>query len=405
LIRNIFIDFSEDVKKSGRKGDVGSEKGEGGRKKPYSDFLSLFICYDPGKKMGRKKKVGSAKTEGGRRKKVGSAKGERERIRIFLPASEFVLPTFFKNLYESCRLCPRNCGVNRLKGESGFCREGADLRVSYVGPHFGEEPPLTGSCGSGTVFLTGCSLRCSFCQNFQISRESVGTAMKMEDLLSRIILMIREKRVHNINMVTPDHFFPHVFRVTELLRESGSDLPIVYNLSGYQSKAMLEMAEPLVEIYLPDFKYSDRDLSSGLSGCRDYPDVALQAVAEMLKQKGFLDSCESEDPLARRGVLVRHMILPGRIQNSLDVLTTLFLEFGSGLPLSLMSQYTPVTPQKLGDLNRAVHADEFDRVYRHALELGFERLYVQFPEERSPNSPCRTPFLPDFRKEDPFEPR
>ncbi len=341
----------------------------------------------------------------GRRKAEGGKWREEEgRGRSVLPTSEIALPTFFQRLYENCRLCPRNCGVNRLKGESGFCREAGDLRVSYVGPHFGEEPPLTGTRGSGTVFFTGCSLRCCYCQNFQISRESIGTAMKVEDLLARILLMIGEKGVHNINMVTPDHFFPHVFRVTELLRESGSKLPIVYNLSGYQSKAVLEMAEPLVEIYLPDFKYSDRDLSSRLSGCGDYPENALAAVTEMLKQKGFLDSCEDENQPASKGVLVRHMILPGRIQNSLDVLTTLFLEFGPGLPLSLMSQYAPVRPQKLDDLNRSVHAEEFDRVYRHALELGFERLYVQFPEERSSGVKCRAAFLPDFRRENPFAP-
>jgi putative pyruvate formate lyase activating enzyme len=350
--------------------------------------------------------VGSRKAEGGRgtgEEGRRNAEGGSQESR--LPASEFALPTFFEGLYENCNLCPRACGVNRLEGESGFCREKGDLRVSYVGPHFGEEPPLTGTRGSGTVFFTGCSLRCSYCQNFQISRDSVGSSMKIEDLLKRIILMIKEKGVHNINMVTPDHFFPHVFRVSELLRETGSKLPIVYNLSGYQSKAMLEMAEPLVEIYLPDFKYSDRELSSRLSGCGDYPDVALEAVTEMLEQKGFLDSFKDESSLAGKGVLVRHMILPGRIQNSLDVLTTLFLEFGSGLPLSLMSQYAPVRPQKLGDLNRSVKIDEFDRVYRHALELGFERLFVQFPEERSSGPTCRTPFLPDFRRDDPFAPR
>jgi len=350
-----------------------------------------------------KRKAGGESEVGSRKAESGSGIGEEERRKAEGESQESGLPTFFERLYENCNLCPRACGVNRLEGESGFCREGADLRVSYVGPHFGEEPPLTGARGSGTVFFTGCSLRCSYCQNFQISRDSVGSPIKIEDLLKRIILMIKEEGVHNINMVTPDHFFPHVFRVSELLRETGSKLPIVYNLSGYQSKAMLEMAEPLVEIYLPDFKYSDRELSSRLSGCGDYPGVALEAVTEMLEQKGFLDSFEDETPLAGKGVLVRHMILPGRIQNSLDVLTMLFLEFGSGLPLSLMSQYAPVRPQKLGDLNRSVKIDEFDRVYRHALELGFERLFVQFPEDSSQT--CPTPFLPDFRLKEPFAPR
>lgn len=339
--------------------------------------------------------MGRMRTEGRKnKKKVGSA----------LPTSDFALPTFLKRLYENCRLCPRECGINRLKGATGFCREGEALRLAYVGPHFGEEPPLTGSCGSGAIFFTGCSLRCSFCQNSQISREGLGSEVEMDDLLERIIRMVRESGVHNLNMVTPDHFFPHVFRMTELLKAKQINLPFVYNLSGYQSKVMLTMAEPLVDIYLPDFKYADRTLSSRLSGCGDYPEIALEAIAEMVRQKGFLDSGdEDEASPAKKGVLVRHLILPGRVENSLNALTTLFLEFGALLPLSLMSQYTPVSPQKLEGLNRRVELEEFDRVYRHALELGFERLYVQFPEDGS--STCQTPFLPDFRLEDPFSAR
>lgn len=227
----------------------------------------------------------------------------------------------------------------------------------------------------------------------------------MEDLLDRITLMIREGGVHNLNMVTPDHFFPHILQITELLKASKIDLPIIYNLSGYQSTDMLKLAEPFVDIYLPDFKYTDRELSSRLSGCKDYPEVALEAITEMLRQKGFLDSCERDETFpATRGVLVRHLVLPGKLENSLNALTTLFIEFGALLPLSLMSQYTPVTPQKMGDLNRRVELEEFDRVYHHALDLGFERLFVQFPED-SPTATCRPPFLPDFRRADPFSPR
>jgi putative pyruvate formate lyase activating enzyme len=316
------------------------------------------------------------------------------------------LPPSLQSLYESCRLCPRSCGANRLKGESGFCGEGRNLRVAYVGPHFGEEPPLTGSRGSGTVFFTGCSLRCSFCQNYQISRQGVGTTMNARVLMDRIMRMIRERGVHNLNFVTPDHFFPHVFLVTQRLRERGIHLPIVYNLSGYQSTPMLRMSEPLVDIYLPDFKYADRALSSKLSGCRDYPEVALEAIAEMVRQKGFLDSPDRDEPSpAGKGVLVRHLVLPGNVENSLNALTTLFLEFGPLLPLSLMSQYTPVAPQKLEELNRSVEIEEFDRVYRHALDLGFERLYVQFPEDRPPDSTRPTPFVPDFQEDEPFSVR
>jgi putative pyruvate formate lyase activating enzyme len=165
---------------------------------------------------------------------------------------------------------------------------------------------------------------------------------------------------------------------------------------------MLKMAEAYADIYLPDFKYSDRDLSARLSKCRDYPEKALEALLEMVRQKGFLESFESGASLARRGVLVRHMILPGKTENSLNALTTLFLEFGPLLPLSLMSQYTPVVPHKDHDLNRFLARKEFDRVYQHALDLGFEHLFLQFPEESPTHHPNNAPFLPDFLRAEPF---
>ncbi|MBN1105337.1 MAG: radical SAM protein [Deltaproteobacteria bacterium] len=307
-----------------------------------------------------------------------------------------------EKFYTECRLCPRECGVDRTKGQLGYCREAHRPRVAYLGPHFGEEPPLTGTCGSGTLFFTGCSLRCSYCQNYQISREGFGETAEVETLLQGVIDMMDRNSVHNLNLVTPDHFFPHAFALVDLLRRAGYDLPVVYNLSGYQAVPMLKVAEEFADIYLPDFKYSDSGLSSRLSGCRDYPEKALDAVAEMVRQKGFLDPLEEGAPTATRGVLVRHLILPGQVQNSLDVLTTLLLEFGAGLPLSLMSQYTPVLAQREEDLNRFVTGDEFDRVYRHALELGFEHLFVQFPEPGGRVGNRESSFLPDFRLARPF---
>ena len=216
--------------------------------------------------------------------------------------------------------------------------------------------------------------------------------------------MIRVDQVHNINLVTPDHFFPHAFRLVGLLRRNGHDLPIIYNLSGYQNIASLKRAEDYVDIYLPDFKYSDPALSKQLSLCGDYPTIALEAVSEMVRQKGFLDSSEKGGDLARKGVLVRHMILPGKIQNSLDALTSLFIEFGSDLPISLMSQYYPVLPQAERNLNRPVTQQEFERVYAHVLDLGFENLFIQFPDNRPfvQGSAAIHPFLPDFRREKPF---
>jgi putative pyruvate formate lyase activating enzyme len=310
-------------------------------------------------------------------------------------------------LYKNCCLCPRECGINRSESQGrarfGFCGETDQLRVGYVGPHFGEEPPITGERGSGTVFFSGCSLKCSFCQNNQISHQGMGVAMGVERLFQELDHMIRLHHVHNINLVTPDHFFPHVICLISLLRENGFALPVIFNLSGYQSLEMLKVAEDYVDIYLPDFKYSDSLLATGLSKCRDYPQVALEAIAEMVRQKGFFNNALLPGSnLARKGVLVRHLILPGNIENSINALTSLFVEFGPGLPLSLMSQYHPVRPHRENGLNRFISHEEFTSVYSHAQELGFESLFVQFPREDASPQPEISPFLPDFRRAKPF---
>ena len=312
----------------------------------------------------------------------------------------------FLKLFESCNLCPRACGINRMaggkSGHSGLCRESDNLRVAHVGPHFGEEPPITGSNGSGTIFFTGCSLGCSFCQNHQISREGLGETISIHGLSGKVFDMIQKYRVHNINLVTPDHFFPYAFQLVTSLRHGGHNLPVVYNLSGYQSIDMLRIAEDYADIYLPDYKYADPPLSIRLSKCKDYPEVALEAIVEMVRQKGFLDSSGNNQRLAKKGVLVRHLILPGNVDNSLNALTTLFLEFGPELPVSLMSQYHPLIPQKDKDLNRPLTLDEFNRVYSHTLDLGFTHLFVQFPDKPSPERSNLSPFLPDFHMVEPF---
>jgi putative pyruvate formate lyase activating enzyme len=284
----------------------------------------------------------------------------------------------------------------------GFCGASDRLRVAYVGPHHGEEPPITGRNGSGTIFFTGCSLRCTYCQNGRISRDGLGQTLSLQELHRKVAGMIRKDRVHNINLVTPDHFFPYAFRLVSLCREDGFDLPVVWNVSGYQSIAMLRDAEEVADIYLPDFKYADATMAATLSSCRDYPQVALEAIVEMVKQKGFVNPNGDRDTPAQKGVLVRHLILPGAVENSTNALTTLFLEFGRRLPLSLMSQYTPVRRLRDPTLNRPITRGEFDRVYEHALELGFEHLYVQFPERRPPNPTKGAPFLPDFNRPRPF---
>jgi len=234
----------------------------------------------------------------------------------------------------------------------------------------------------------------------------MGSAMGLDELTAKVMEMVRCDRVHNINFVTPDHFFPHVFRLVSLLRGAGIDLPILYNLSGYQSVESLAWAEDHSDIYLPDFKYSDPSLAAALSKCRDYPSVALEAIAAMIRQKGFLDAASFPEGVpARKGVLVRHLILPGKVENSIHALTSLFVEFGAGLPLSLMSQYHPVCRHPDPDLNRRVRSDEFEAVLSHAQELGFEHLFVQFPETDASTRPAASRFLPDFNKPEPFSSR
>ncbi len=313
------------------------------------------------------------------------------------------------SLYRNCRLCPRACGVDRTAGggssKNGFCNQTDQLRISYVGPHFGEEPPISGEKGSGTIFFSGCSLQCSFCQNYQISRDGIGRNITVLDLLKEVRRLCSEHRVHNINMVTPDHFFPHIFDLVSRMQEEAMDVPVLYNLSGYQSLDLLKMLAPFADIYLPDFKYADARLGQRFSKVNDYPEKALDAIVEMVRQKGFLRSAKGRNDPAGSGVLVRHLILPGNVENSLNALTTLFLEFGRDLPVSIMSQYYPVQGSKDPDLNRRLFKEEFDRVYAHAVQLGFRQLYVQFPQkarqEKAKNE--APPFLPDFRKATPFK--
>jgi putative pyruvate formate lyase activating enzyme len=304
----------------------------------------------------------------------------------------------FERYFEDCRLCPRQCRANRLDGHAGFCGETAQLRVATIEAHFGEEPPISGTCGSGTVFFSGCTLKCDFCQNYQISTQGLGKPHTVSEVVQSLVELQHTQGIHNVNFVTPDHFFPHCWHIVQELRERNIPIPAVYNLSGYASIDMLRVTEPFADIYLPDFKYADRQLARQLSSCENYPSIALDALTEMVRQKGFLDA-STEGEIAQKGVLVRHLILPGQVQNSLDALSMQFLEFGRDLPLSLMSQYHPIQPCSLPEMDRRITLDEFQQVYDHALSLGFEHLFVQYPE-----APEDQPvFLPDFTQTQPFE--
>ncbi len=302
--------------------------------------------------------------------------------------------------YRSCTLCPRECRVDRTSGRLGICGESAELRIASIEAHFGEEPPISGTHGSGTLFFSGCTLLCSFCQNYQISCFHIGDRTTVEKAADQVADLVKRRGIHNLNLVTPDHFLPHAIDLIQRLRTRGIALPVVFNSSGFEKVELLRQTEEYADIYLPDFKYSDAELAHALSHCRSYPLVALDAIAEMVKQKGFLDHFSEGRAIASRGVLVRHLVLPGQTANSIEALSMLFAEFGPELPLSLMSQYRPARMVKQAELNRPLRPEEFSRVYNHLLELGFKNCFVQHMEG-SPEE--EDPFLPDFNRERPFK--
>ena len=297
-----------------------------------------------------------------------------------------------KQILKRCVLCPRRCAVDRTGGERGFCGLADRPVVARALPHHGEEPPISGSRGAGTIFLSSCNLRCSFCQNHQISHETAGREETAAGL-ARTMLRLQEEGCHNIEPVTPT---PHAAGILEAwlaARRDGLSVPLVYNCGGYEDPAVLRLLDGMVDVYLPDFKFGDPALGTKLTGVPDYPETALRAVGEMIRQVG--DALETDGSLARRGLLVRHLILPGNTANSRAALDLLRRRLGSSVPLSLMSQYTPVNPVRLEpDLSRRVTPEEYESVVDYALDLGFEELYVQAVDERE--------IVPDFRREDPF---
>lgn len=272
------------------------------------------------------------------------------------------------NPMASCALCPRRCGVDRTAGQVGVCGVTDTLRVARIAPHMWEEPPISGSRGSGTVFFTGCSLRCIFCQNRTISREGMGKTYTEEELTAAI-LSLRDQGVHNINFVTPTHYTSTIVRILERIKPT-LGIPVVWNCGGYESVETLRMLEGLVDIYLPDFKYFSPDLSRDYSAAPDYPAIATEAVREMYRQTG---PYTEEKDLAKRGVIIRHLVLPGCRADSMNVLR----HIASILPpaeirISVMRQYTPdfAADAPYKNLHRRVTDFEYTSVLDEAASLG-----------------------------------
>lgn len=243
-----------------------------------------------------------------------------------------------KEILKQCRLCPRKCMVNRLQGEIGYCKAPSDLMVSSAFPHFGEETPLVGFHGSGTIFLTHCNLRCVFCQNYDISHEGKGERITPSDL-ARVMKKLQEIGCHNINFVTPTHYVPQIVASLPEAIEMGLKLPIVYNCSGYESLEVIQLLDGIVDIYMPDAKYMDEKQSQRYSNAPDYPEVLKKILKEMHRQVGDLKINTSG--IAERGLLIRHLVMPNGVASSEKILKFIAEEISIHAYVNIMAQYRP----------------------------------------------------------------
>lgn len=285
-------------------------------------------------------------------------------------------PEKITSYMSDCTLCPRRCHANRAAGQTGFCGQTAQLRAARAALHFWEEPCISGDCGSGTVFFSGCSLQCIFCQNHEIALGESGKVISVERL-SQIFLELQEKGAANINLVTAGHFIPQVCRALELSKTHGLSIPIVYNTGSYEEVASLRLLEGLIDIWLPDLKYFSGDLSARYSSDPDYFQVATAAIAEMFRQTPAT-VFDSKTGLMQRGIIVRHLMLPSQAADSKKILRYLHTTYGDAIYISIMNQYTPLAGvSEIPELNRKVTPEEYRRVLDFADRIGIENGFMQ----------------------------
>lgn len=303
----------------------------------------------------------------------------------------------FTDQLARCECCPRHCRVNRLAGKVGFCRVSAAVQMCHAGLHFGEEPPISGTKGSGTIFFAGCNLACVFCQNYQISQEfqQHRTRILTAHELAAEMLQLQDQGAHNINFVSPSHMIFQMADAIKAAKKMGLVVPVVYNSNGYDSVDALRQIRGLVDIYLPDIKYMDNGPGKRFSGVHDYADIIPGVLREMLQQVGHLEM--NAEGVATRGLLVRHLVLPGCLENSRGCLRFL-ADMSPAVFVSVMSQYSP--QYKAGEypgINRVLSEEEYEAITAYALEQGLENVFIQ--EITSQNH-----YLPDFAQERPFMP-
>lgn len=290
-----------------------------------------------------------------------------------------------------CILCPRDCGANRLDGQKGYCQVDGNLRLGRAALHFWEEPCISGVRGSGAVFFSGCNMGCVFCQNHRLAIADVGEVITTERLVE-IYLELQEQGAHNINLVTPTHYVPQIVEALRLSKAKGLSVPIVYNSSGYEKVETLKSLEGLVDIYLPDFKYAQEELARKYSKAIHYFEYASLALQEMVRQVGT--PVFDEEGMMQKGVIVRHLMLPGQLKNAKQVVKYLYETYGNQIYVSLMNQYTPL-PQvsRYKELNRKVTKRGYENLVNYALALGLEQGFIQEGET------AKESFIPAFNGE------
>ena len=275
-------------------------------------------------------------------------------------------------ILENCRLCPRKCGINRLKDEKGICRTGRLAMVSSCNPHFGEEDPLVGTSGSGTIFVTNCNLLCVFCQNWETSHLGAGSEVSSKTLAA-MMLDLQRQGCHNINIVTPTHVVPQILDALPHAIDSGLNVPLVYNTGGYDAVETLRLLEGIFDIYMPDFKFWDPEMARKYMKAPDYPERAREAIREMHRQ--VADLTLDENGIALRGVLLRHLLMPGGAAGTRDIMRFIAREISSNTYVNIMDQYRPCgNAGKYPPLDRGITGDEYEEALRAAREEGITRL-------------------------------
>ena len=290
-------------------------------------------------------------------------------------------------LYNSCELCPRKCHINR-NTTKGICSNTSTLKVARSALHYFEEPSISGSNGSGTIFFSGCNLKCCYCQNKEISNDNFGINISVERL-SELMLELQVKNANNINLVTPTHFVPSIIEAIKLARENGLSIPIVYNTSGYESITTIKLLAGYVDIYLTDFKYFDNKLGEDLSKVKNYFEVASLALSEMYKQVGI--NKFNDNGMMTKGIIVRCLVLPTKGNDTKKIINYLYKKYQDNIYLSIMNQYTPVTKStNFPFLNNKVSDSEYDDIINYALDLGVINAYIQEGETSDES------FIPPF---------